>query len=78
MPQRIRGKKLDELGADLEGLLEMLMDTNAKSRRKLENNPGIQVHLLFCFEKHLTIPQFNYSMKPKLPTFEAIYEFIST
>ena len=28
---------------------EMLMDTNAKSRRKLENNLGIQVHLLFCF-----------------------------
>ena len=37
---------------------EMLMDTNAKSRRKLENNLGIQIHFFFffAFEKHLMTP----------------------
>lgn len=55
----------------------MLMDTNAKSRRKLENNPGIQVHCYSAFEKHLTIPH-QLLNEAQAPTFEAIYDLAST
>lgn len=47
----VKGKGNSEFGFNLEKLLRCLWDTNAKSRRKLENSLGTQVHLFFCFKK---------------------------
>lgn len=48
MPEEEKRRSEDnEFGFDLEELLRRLWDTNAKSRRKLENSLGIHVHFSF-------------------------------